>query len=92
MKKLMFALLLFGAVSVQASSLSMAPAMIVIETMQGEILEMPVYSEEPVEEAIPGEQIKLGTFYEALDPAHLSRVLLCITKPEIEEPFPFEIN
>lgn len=88
----MFALLFLGAVSVNASSISMAPAVIVVETIKGEFLEMPVYEEQAVKETIPGEKIHLGTFYETLDPAHLSRVLLCITKPEAGEPFPFEIN
>jgi hypothetical protein len=92
MKTIMFAMLFLGAMSVNASSFSMAPATIVVETTNGELLEMPRYMETPVEDPIPGEQIKLGTFYETLDPGHLSRVLLCITKPETEEPFPFEIN
>lgn len=92
MKKIMFALLFLGAMSVSASSISMAPAMIVVETIKGEFLEMPVYEEQAVEDTIPGEIIHLGTFYETLDPAHLSRVLLCITKQEDGEPLPFEIN
>jgi hypothetical protein len=94
MKKFMFSLIFLGAgvLSTQVSANSFEASVLFIETSQGEILEMPAFMEPHIEELIPGEQIKLGTFYDTFDPAHLFRVLLCITKPEADEPFPFELN
>ena len=70
----------------------MESLVIFVETGNGEILEMPVYMEEPVEETIPGSDIRLDTYHQTIDHNNLTRLLLCISKPETEEPFPFELN
>ncbi len=92
MKTILFSLFLLGAMSVNASGHWTEPSVLTFETSNGEILEMPVYYEPAIEEAIPGQMEAKEAFQSSMDPDYLSQILLCMSKPEIEEPFPFEIN
>ncbi len=70
-----------------------------VETPLGQVLEMPFYQEQAINETIPGQErdsygqttLEQETI-QTMNHVNLSRVLLCITKPEHTEPFPYELN
>jgi hypothetical protein len=91
MKKLIFPLLFLGATGAFANNIELFPNILYIEAPNGTILEMPVHQETEEPDVIPGHKEKPGTFYGTIDPDHLSRILLCMSKPEQEEPIPSDI-
>ncbi len=70
-----------------------------VTTTTGKVLEMPVYKEAAIYEPIPGDEIDNPDAITLEDEAsqilghsNLSRILLCITKQEATEAFPYELN
>ncbi len=101
MKKIILIFMFAGAFSIQVSANYSAKNMITIIAANNQILEMPIYQESEIIEVIPGKSTQLccqnqatpKTAEQLLEPKNLSKILLCISKPEeTVEPFPFEIN
>lgn len=99
MKKIILMFGIIGAIALTKSVHAYTHQILYFETPSGKVLEMPAYHEAAIIETIPGQEIENPETREAqnkadqfLDHAHLSRVLLCITKPEETEPFPFDLN
>jgi hypothetical protein len=102
MKKLLFSIMITGAMSLTGIVQSANYTMITVEANNGQILEMPVYIESEIMETIPGSDdalflccqsdLRKEKFEGELIQADLSTILLCISKPETEEPLPFELN
>ena len=95
-KSVLFAITLIFMISGQIR----ANNMIKIVAHASQVIEMPVYQEQEVYETIPGAATKGicctsgqdKSYDDLLNPETLTRILICITKPEIEEPFPFQVN
>ena len=102
MKKLLFSIMITGAMSLTGIVQSASYTMITVEANSGQILEMPAYIESEIIETIPGSDdsmllccqsdLRKEKFEGELIQADLSSILLCISKPETEEPLPFELN
>ena len=102
MKKVLFSIVIAAAMGLNGLSLSASNTMLAVEAPNGQVLEMPAYIESEVVESIPGEEPSLFFCCQSdlrdenkegeLIQADLSTILLCINKPETEEPLPFELN
>jgi hypothetical protein len=104
MKKIILAFMFAGALSMQVSANYSAKNMIVIVAANSQILEMPVYQESEILEVIPGTKetstlnccenlTTTKTAEQLMEPQNLSKILLCISKPEEAiDSFPFETN
>lgn len=99
MKNIIISIIFTGAIGLGASSAFSANNTISIVAANGQVLEMPVYQEQEIQEVIPGTSNNCCNYHfdlrkpaDLISPETLSRILLCISKPEMEEPFPFETN
>lgn len=102
MKKILFSIVIAAAMGLTGFANSASKTMIAVKASNGQVLEMPVYIESEIVETIPGTEQSLffccqsdlrGKNKEGkLIQADLSSILLCINKPETEEPLPFELN
>ncbi len=99
MKKSIILFCIIGAIGFTKSVQAYNHHVFYVNTTSGKVLEMPVYTEAAINETIPGNEIDGPNTIElqdeaskVLDHANLSRVLLCITKQEDTEPFPYELN
>ncbi len=98
MKYTIILLSIIGAIGLTTSAQAYNHHLIYVETPSGQILEMPLYQESAIDETIPGHNKHLSEFEAepniavTTNHSNLSRVLLCITKQEDTEPFPYELN
>jgi len=100
MKKTILAGIIALAFSSQVMATIAAKNTIIVVAANSQLLEMPIYQEQEIFESIPFHQknqcciddMHSKTPDMLLDPQNLSRILLCISKPESDEPFPFDVN
>ena len=99
MKYTIILLSIIGAIGLTKSGQAYNHRLIYVETPAGQVLEMPLYQEAAINETIPGQDSIHLNVFEAeqniqvtTNHSNLSRILLCITKTEDTEPFPYELN